>query len=102
LRDIADWVIRPRLLAVPGVSQVIAIGGGRKQYQVLIDPAKLRQFNVSLNEVTEAVGSSNINTTGGWINRGGKEYLVRNLGRALTPMTSHAPPSKPRTACRLL
>jgi len=85
LRSLADWVVRPRLLSVPGVAQVINIGGGRKQYQVLVDPNKMRQFNVSLSEVTEAVEKSNINTTGGWIERGGKEYLVRNLGRALTP-----------------
>ncbi len=85
LRSLADWVVRPRLLSVPGVAQVINIGGGRKQYQVLVDPNKLRQFNVSLSEVTQAVEKSNINTTGGWIERGGKEYLVRNLGRALSP-----------------
>jgi CzcA family heavy metal efflux pump len=85
LRSLADWVVRPRLLSVPGVAQVINIGGGRKQLQVLIDPQKLRQFNVSLNEVTEAVEKGNVNTTGGWIEKGGKEYLVRNLGRVQTP-----------------
>ena len=81
LRTIADWVIRPRLLSVSGVSQAIAIGGGRKQFQVLVDPAKLRQFRVSIEEVRAAVGASNVNTTGGFIDRGGKEFLVRNLGR---------------------
>lgn len=85
LRTLADWVVRPRLLSVPGVAQVINVGGGRKQYQVLVDPQKLRQFNVSLNEVNSAVEQSNINTTGGWVERGGKEVLVRNLGRAVTP-----------------
>ena len=85
LRSLADWLVRPRLLSVPGVAQVINIGGGRKQFQVLIDPQKLRQFNVSLGEVTDAVEKSNVNTTGGWIDKGGREYLVRNLGRALTP-----------------
>ncbi len=85
LRTLADWVVRPRLLSVPGVAQVINIGGGRKQLQVLIDPAKLKQFGVTLNEVTAAVEKSNVNTTGGWIDRGGKEYLVRNLGRVQTP-----------------
>ncbi len=82
LRSIADWVIRPRLLSVSGVSQVIAIGGGRKQFQVLIDPAKLRQFRVSAEEVRAAVAGSNTNSTGGFIDRGGREFLVRNLGRA--------------------
>lgn len=85
LRTIADWVIRPRLLSVAGVSQAITIGGGRKQFQVLIDPQKLRQFGVTTAEVEAAVQSSNINTTGGWVERGGREYLVRNLGRAQTP-----------------
>ncbi len=85
LRTLADWVVRPRLLAVPGVAQVINIGGGRKQLQVLIDPAKLKQYGVSLQEVNDAVEKSNVNTTGGWIDRGGKEYLVRNLGRVVTP-----------------
>jgi CzcA family heavy metal efflux pump len=85
LRNIADWVIRPRLLSVAGVSQVVAIGGGRKQIQVLIDPAKLRQFGVTTEEVALAVEKSNVNTTGGFIERGGREYLVRNLGRAATP-----------------
>ena len=85
LRTIADWVIRPRLLSVAGVSQAIAIGGGRKQYQVLIDPSKLRQFGVTTEEVTAAVQKSNVNTTGGFIESGGREFLVRNLGRAVTP-----------------
>ncbi len=85
LRSLADWVVRPRLLSVPGVSQVINIGGGRKQFQVLIDPQKLRQFGVSLAAVTSAVEKSNGNTTGGWIERGGREFLVRNLGRVQTP-----------------
>ena len=85
LRTLADWVVRPRLLSVAGVSQVIVLGGGRKQYQVLIDPAKLRQYGVSLQAVTEAVERGNINTTGGFVERGGREYLVRNLGRAQTP-----------------
>ena len=85
LRTLADWVVRPRLLSVAGVSQVIVLGGGRKQYQVLIDPTKLRQYGVSLQAVSEAVERGNINTTGGFIERGGREYLVRNLGRAQTP-----------------
>lgn len=85
LRSLADWVVRPRLLSVPGVAQVINIGGGRKQLQVLVDPQKLRQFGVSLESLTRAVEKSNLNTTGGWIERGGREYLVRNLGRVQTP-----------------
>lgn len=81
VRTLADWVIRPRLLTVPGVSQVIPIGGGRKQYQVLVDPAKLSQFNVTLQEVQEALAQSNSNTTGGFLDKLGQEYLIRNLAR---------------------
>src|ERR671918_1236404 len=55
LRSIADWVVRPRLLGVSGVSQVMIIGGDTKQYQVLVDPGKLADFKISLEEITEAV-----------------------------------------------
>jgi len=84
LRTLADWVIRQRLLTIPGVSQVINIGGGVKQYQVLIDPGKLKEFNLTLKEVEEALGASNINTTGGFVDAYHQEYLVRNIARAQT------------------
>jgi Cu/Ag efflux pump CusA len=58
LRTLADWTVRTRLLSVPGVSQVIVIGGDRKQYQVLVDPAKLRAYDVTLNQVLDAVAAS--------------------------------------------
>src|SRR5215213_1536424 len=58
LRSIADWIVRPRLLGVSGISQVMVIGGETKQYQVLVDPAKLADYKLSLEEVTEAVGAS--------------------------------------------
>src|SRR5262250_1297703 len=66
LRSLADWVVRPRLLGVPGVAQVMIIGGDTKQFQVLVDPAKLRAFGLSLQQVTEAVGSANVNSSGGF------------------------------------
>lgn len=81
VRSIADWVIRPRLLTVPGVAQVIPIGGGRKQYHVRVDPAKLRAFNVSLAEVEETVAGANQNTTGGFLEKQSQEYVIRNVGR---------------------
>ncbi len=82
LRTLADWEIRQRLLTIPGVSQVFVIGGGRKQYQVLVDPDRLRQFGVTLNEVKHALERSNRNATGGYLDeRGAYEYLVRGLGR---------------------
>src|SRR3989475_6954180 len=64
LRSLADWVIRPRLLGVPGVAQVMIIGGDTKQYQVLVDPAKLRDYGLTLQEVTNAVGAANTNPSG--------------------------------------
>ena len=85
VRTLAEWVIRPRLLSIPGVAQVISIGGGLKQYQVNIDPAKLKAYGISLKEATEAVGAANVNTTGGFLEKSRQEYLIRNVGR-LTPL----------------
>ncbi len=84
LRTLADFTIRPRLLTVPGVAQVINIGGGVKQYQVLVSPARLRQFGVTIEDVTGALEKSNINTTGGFVDAQSQEYLVRNLARFYT------------------
>lgn len=81
VRTAADWVIRPRLLTIPGVSQVINIGGEVKQYQVLIDPHKLASLNVSLEEVEVSLQKSNVNTTGGFTESSNQEYLIRNIGR---------------------
>ena len=85
LRTLSDWVIRQRLLTIPGVSQVFVIGGGRKQFQVLVDPDALRAFGLTLDEVKAAVAESNRNATGGYLDeRGPTELLVRGLGRATT------------------
>jgi copper/silver efflux system protein len=81
VRTVADWTIRRRILAVTGVSQVIPIGGGKKQYQVLVDPDKLRAYNISLQEVLHAVEESNQNSSGGVFMEKGQEYLIRGLGR---------------------
>ena len=81
LRTLADWTIRPRILTIAGVSQVIPIGGGVKQYQALVSPEKLRQFGVTIEEVSTALEKSNINSTGGFVDAQSQEYLVRNLGR---------------------
>src|SRR5262249_28844530 len=76
LRSLADWVIRPRLLGVSGVAQVMIIGGETKQYQVLIDPAKLRDYGLTLKQVTEAVAAANVNASGGFLERPDLEYFV--------------------------
>ena len=81
LRATADWVIRRRLLSVPGVSQVIPIGGGVKQYQVLLSPERMAAHGVSLTEVTEAVRTTNQNTSAGFYVEGGQEYLIHGVGR---------------------
>lgn len=82
IRTLADWTIRQSLLTIPGVSQVISIGGGVKQYQVLVSPQKLAAFGLTLEEVDEALTAANINTTGGFVDAFHQEYLVRNIARA--------------------
>ena len=84
VRTIAEWIVRPRLLTIPGVSQVIPMGGGRKQFQVLVDPIRLASHDVTLNEVELAIGEANQNATGGYLEQGSMEYLVRGLGRIKT------------------
>ncbi|MFN0052650.1 MAG: efflux RND transporter permease subunit [Planctomycetales bacterium] len=81
VRTLADWVVRQRLLTIPGVAQVVAIGGGRKQFQVLVNPEDLLKYEVTLDDVERAVSASNANATGGYLNLGANEYLVRSLGR---------------------
>src|SRR5215471_9437144 len=81
LRSLADWVIRPRLLGVPGVAQVMIIGGETKQYQVLVDPAKLRDYSLTLKQVMDAVGGGNANSSGGFLEGPTEEYMIRARGR---------------------
>jgi HME family heavy-metal exporter len=81
LRTTADWVIRPRLLQVPGVAEILVMGGDRKQYQVLVDPNALLEYDVSLQQVGQAVKDNNINTSGGFTIEGQKERSVRVMGR---------------------
>ncbi len=81
LRSLADWTLRPRLLATGGVSQVIVIGGDYKQYQILLDPFAMKQYGVSLNEVLTASHEGNQNATGGILYQYQNEYLVRGLSR---------------------
>lgn len=85
MRTLADWVVRQRLLTIPGVSQVIPIGGGVKQYQVRVSPRRLAALGLSLKEVEHAVGASNENTTGGYLEAQSQEYLIRNIGRLRNP-----------------
>ncbi len=81
IRSIADWTVRQRLLTIPGVSQVIPIGGGVKQYQVLASPEKMAAFGVTLKQVEETAAKSQVNTAGGFLEGANQEALVRNIGR---------------------
>ena len=83
VRTLADWVVRrQRLLTIPGVSQVFAMGGQRKQFQVLVNPNAMLSYGVSLHEVETALQKCNSNVTGGYLSgQGPNEFLVRSLGR---------------------
>ena len=79
LRTIADWSIRPRLLATGGVAQVAVMGGDIKEYQILIDPGKAKRLGVTLDEMVYAVKGMNQNASGGTLYEYGNEYIVRGL-----------------------
>ncbi len=81
LRTTADWLIRPRLLKLPGIAEVLILGGDIKQYQVLVDPDLLQEYNVTLQEVEEAIKANNLNASGGFIENGQTERPVRMIGR---------------------
>lgn len=76
-----NWQVKNRLLAVPGVSSVLIIGGDERQYQVLVNPDKLKAFNVSLDDVTQAAEAANANAPGGFLITPDQETLVRGIGR---------------------
>lgn len=81
LRTTADWLVRPRLLRLPGIAEVIVMGGEKKQYQVLVDPDKLDEYHVSLQEVEAAIKANNLNTSGGFFEEGQGERPVRVIAR---------------------
>lgn len=84
LKTFADWTLRRRLLSVPGVAQVIPIGGDTKQYQVTVRPDRLSLYGLTFEQVIEAVRETNQNASAGFVQSGGQEYLIRGLGRART------------------
>lgn len=81
IRTIADWNIRPLLLSIGGVSQVVVIGGEYKQYQILASPQKMNYYNVSLTELLKASEEANRNAAGGFMSEYSNEYIVRGIGR---------------------
>ncbi len=84
LRTLAEWTIRPRLLSIPGISQINNMGGGLKQFQVLLSADKLKTRQLSLTEVSDSLTHISLNSTGGYIDLDGKEHLIRNIGQART------------------
>lgn len=81
LRTIADWTIRPRLLATGGVAQVVVIGGEYKQYQILASPQKMHSYSVSMFELIAACKAANGNSSGGFISEYSNEYIIKGVGR---------------------
>ena len=79
LRTIADWTIRPRLLSTGGVAQVAVIGGDIKEYQILLDPARMKHYGISMDEVLAVVDNMNQNSTGGILYEYGNEYIVQGI-----------------------
>ena len=79
LRTIADWTIRPRLLSTGGVAQVAVIGGDIKEYQILLDPVRMKHYGISMDEVLAVVDNMNQNSTGGILYEYGNEYIVQGL-----------------------
>ena len=81
VREYADWVLRPRLLAIPGVAQVIPIGGEVRQFQVQPDTARMAQLGITHEQLSNALKGFAANTSGGFLEVNGRELLIRHLGR---------------------
>jgi cobalt-zinc-cadmium resistance protein CzcA len=84
LRDLQDWVIKPALLQVPGIADVVTFGGPLKQFHIISSPEKLRKYNLTLQNITDAVNVNNQNTGGNIVARGGQGFAVRGLGAIKT------------------
>jgi HME family heavy-metal exporter len=81
VREYADFVVRPRLLTIPGVAQVVPIGGEVRQYQVQPDTARMAALGITVENIEEALRGFSGNTSGGFLELNSREYLIRNIGR---------------------
>src|ERR1700691_4293365 len=84
LKDLHEWVIKPQLRTIPGVSEVNAWGGQTKQFQIVVDPALLNQYGLTLHDVAARVGANNTNFGGGYIEHAFEQYTLIGSGRATT------------------
>jgi CzcA family heavy metal efflux pump len=82
VRDLAEWTVRRRLLSIPGIAQVMPIGGELKQYEIVLKPSAMRRAHIGHKQVMEALASSSQNAPGGFLVSGYHEYLIRGQGRA--------------------
>src|SRR5258707_7642951 len=80
LRSIQDWVVARQMKMIPGVADVVSLGGFIKQYQVSIDLAKMKSYSVTLQQVLTALGRGSANAGGSYIERGEEQYLIRGIG----------------------
>ncbi|NDD17131.1 MAG: efflux RND transporter permease subunit, partial [Chitinophagia bacterium] len=80
VRELQDWVVRPELRRIPGIADIVSWGGAIKEYQIRVDPTLLRKYNVSLDQVSVALGSANENAGAGSLKRGGEGLVLRSIG----------------------
>lgn len=84
LKSTADWIVRRRVMSVPGIAEVMTIGGDERQVQLLVDPARLSARGIGLNQVVEAMSSASANQSAGVVVENGQELLIEGVGRAAT------------------
>jgi cobalt-zinc-cadmium resistance protein CzcA len=85
LRTLQDWTVTPALKAIPGVADCLSFGGEVKQFQVMVDPSRLKAYGLGIDDVTGAISKNNQNTGGNYVRHGGEQYIVRGIGLLESP-----------------